>query len=186
MGKINQAVESRGQALTSLSQKLNCHVQAIARMEVQMEQMENQIEEEELQRQSVANLDGHYMVNESTSYHEQAITIMKNGDVVETHVEERKEEQIEAPQALHRAKGEEVSTEAPSSPTLILETPYEPQAPIACDLPRGQESSLLGILEEQKETIKIENFLVHSPHSIPVHDSLPDEKLFENTQKNLP
>jgi hypothetical protein len=45
---------------------------------------------------------------------------------------------------------------------------------------------LLGLLEEQKETIKVENFLVYSPHFIPVHDSLPDEKLFENTQKNLP
>jgi hypothetical protein len=79
-----------------------------------------------------------------------------------------------------------VRTEAHISSTLILDTPYEPRAPIACDLPKGQESSLLGILEEQKETIKVENFLVYSPHSIPVHDSLPDEKLFENTQKNLP
>jgi hypothetical protein len=79
-----------------------------------------------------------------------------------------------------------VSTEAPSSPTLILETPYEPRASIACDLPRAQESSLLGILEEQKETIKVENFHVYSPHSIPVHDSLPDEKLFKKTQRDLP
>jgi hypothetical protein len=45
---------------------------------------------------------------------------------------------------------------------------------------------LLGILEEQKETIKVENFLVYSPHSIPVHDSLPDEKLFKKTQRDLP
>jgi hypothetical protein len=186
MGKINQAVESRGQALTSLSHTLNSHAQAIAMMEVQIKQMANQIEEEELQRQSEANLDGHYVVDESTFYHEQAITTMKNGEVVKTHGEERKEEQIEASQALHRAKGEEVSTEAPSLPTLILETPYEPQASIACDLPKCQESSLLGILEEQKETIKVENFLVYSPHSIPVHDSLSDEKLFKNTQKNLP
>jgi hypothetical protein len=73
----------------------------------------------------VANLDGHYMVDEST-YREQAITTLKNGEVAETHVENRKEEQIETPQALHRAKGEEVSTEAPSSSTLILKTPYEP------------------------------------------------------------
>jgi len=156
-------------------------------MDAHFEQIMNHLnrEEEELQRQSVANLDGHYMVNESTSYHKQAITTMKNEEVVETHVEEMKEEQIEAPQALHRAKGAEVSTEAPSS-TLILETPYEPRVSIAYDLPRGHESSFLGLLEEQKETIKVENFLVYSPHFIPVHDSLPDEKLFENTQKNLP
>jgi hypothetical protein len=82
----------------------------------------------------VANLDGHYMVDESTSYHEQAITTLKNGEVVETHVENRKEEQIKAPQALHREKGEEVSTEAPSSSTLILETPNEPRAPIPGNL----------------------------------------------------
>jgi uncharacterized coiled-coil protein SlyX len=186
MGEINQEVKSRGQALTSLSQTLNSHAQAIARMEVQMELMANQIEEEELQRKSEANLDGHYVVDESTSYHEQAITTMKNGEVVETHGEERKEEQIDVPQALHQGKCEEVSTEAPSSSTLILETPYEPQAPVAYDLPRGQESSFLGILEEQKETIKVENFLVYSPNSILVHDSLPDENLFKNTQRDLP
>jgi hypothetical protein len=158
-----------------------------ARMDAHFEQIMNYLnrEEEELQRQSVANLDGHYMVDESASYQEQAITTMKNGEVVETHMEEMKEEQIEAPQALHRAKGEEVSTETPSS-TLILKTPYEPQAPIAYDLPRGQESSLLGLLEEQKETIKVENFFVYSPHVIPIHDSLLDKKLFENAQKNLP
>jgi hypothetical protein len=70
----------------------------------------------------VANLDGHYMVDESISYHEQAITTLKNEEVVETHVESKKEEQFEA---LHQTKGEEVSTEAPSSSTLILEMPYE-------------------------------------------------------------
>lgn len=66
------------------------------------------------------------MVDESTSYHEQAITTLKNGEVAKTHVENRKEEQIEAPQALHRAKDKEVSTEAHSSSTFILKTPYEP------------------------------------------------------------
>jgi hypothetical protein len=118
-------------------------------MVAHFEQIMNHLnrEEEELQRRSVANLDGDYMVDDSTSYHEQAITTMKNGEVVETHVEERKEEQIEAPQALHRAKGEEMSTEAPSSSTLILKTPYEPQVPIAYDLLRGYESSLLRLLE---------------------------------------
>jgi hypothetical protein len=101
-------VQSRGQALTSLSQTLNSHAQSIARMEVQMAK---QIEEEELQRQSEADLDRYYVMDESTSYHEQAITTMNNGEVVEIHGKERKEEQIEAPQALHREKGEPVSTE---------------------------------------------------------------------------
>jgi hypothetical protein len=44
----------------------------------------------------VVNLDGHYVVDENT-YHEQAITTMNNGEVVDTHGEERKEKQIEAP-----------------------------------------------------------------------------------------
>jgi hypothetical protein len=126
------------------------------------------------------------VMDESTSYHEQTITTMNNGEVVEIQGGEKKEEHIEAPQALHREKVKEVSTEAHISSTLILDTPYEPRAPIACDLPRGQESSLLGILEKQKETIKVENFLVYSLDSIPVHDSLPDEKLLKNTQRDLP
>jgi len=115
--------------MSKMDQIFNSHSQAIARIEVQMEQMANTLnmrEEEELQSQWVANLDGHYMVDESTSYHEQAITTINNGEVVETHVKERKEEQIEAPQAIHRAKGEEVITKAPSSSTLILNMPYEP------------------------------------------------------------
>jgi hypothetical protein len=58
------------------------------------------------------------MVDEST-YYEQAITPLKNGKVVETHVENRKEEQIEASKALHWVKGEEVSIKAPSSYTLL-------------------------------------------------------------------
>jgi uncharacterized coiled-coil protein SlyX len=150
MSKMDQTVTSLAQTVTSLSQTLNSHSQSIARIEVQLKQIANEIEEEEFQCQPVANPDGLYVVDESTSYHKQAITTMKNGEVVETHMENRKEEQIEAPKTLHRAKGEEVSTEAPSSSTLILETPYEPRA------------------------------------LIPVHDSLLDEKLFENTQKDLP
>jgi len=96
-----------------------------ARMDTHFEQIMNHLnrEEEELQRQSMANLDGQYMVDENNFYHEQTITTIKNGEVVETHVEEMKEEQIEDPQALQRAKGEEVSIEAPLSSTLILETP---------------------------------------------------------------
>jgi nicotinic acid phosphoribosyltransferase len=71
----------------------------------------------------MANLDGQYMVDENNFFHEQTMTTIKNREVVETHVEEMKEEKIEDPQALQRAKGEEVSIEAPLSSTLILETP---------------------------------------------------------------
>jgi hypothetical protein len=51
---------------------------------------------------------------------------------------------------------------------------------------RGQENRLLGLLEKHKETTKVEKFPEYSPHFTPVHDSLPNEKLFENTQRNLP
>jgi hypothetical protein len=38
---------------------------------------------------------------------------------------------------------------------------------------------MLGQLEEQKVTTKVEKFAEYSPHFIPVHNFLPDEKLFE-------
>jgi hypothetical protein len=63
MGEINQNLKSRGQTL-------NSHSQAIAKLELQMEQMAKQTEEEEFQRQSKADLDRYYVMDESTSYHE--------------------------------------------------------------------------------------------------------------------
>jgi hypothetical protein len=124
---------------------------------------------------------------------------------VEQRNEEQKEEQIGTPHNLHQEKGKEVSTATSSPPSLILETPCEPRAPIpgnlkisfldiddilpvisSYDLPRGQENRLLGLLEEHKETTEVEKFPEYSPHFTPVHDSLLDEKLFENTQRDLP
>jgi hypothetical protein len=68
------------------------------------------------------------MVDKST-YPEQAITILRSEEVVENHVEERneekKEEQIKAPQDLLREKCKEVSVEASSPSILIPEAPYE-------------------------------------------------------------
>jgi hypothetical protein len=65
-------------------------------------------------------------VDESTSCHEQAINTLWSEEVVENHVKERKEEQIEAPQNLYLEKGKEVSTKASLPLTHIPETPYEP------------------------------------------------------------
>jgi hypothetical protein len=148
----------------------------------------------------MANSNEHYMIDEST-YPEQAITTLRSEEVVENHVEERneeqKEEQIGTPHNLHQEKGKKVSTATSSPSSLIFETPCEPQAPIpgiddilpvisSYDLPRGQENRLLGLLEEYKETTEVEKFPEYSPHFTPIHDSLPDEKLFENTQRDLP
>jgi len=130
--------------------------------------------EKELQSQLVANPNGYYVEDWSSYYHEQAITTLRSEEVIKKHEEEGKEEQIEVIQDLHREKGKEVSTEASSASIPIPE------------LPRGHESSLLGILDEQTKVIKVEKLSKYSPHSIPVHDSLPNEKLFENSQSDLP
>jgi hypothetical protein len=195
------------ESLMKMARTINSHSQSIASLEAQAELLADILdrEEEELQSQPVANPSEHYMVYEST-YPEQASTTLRSEEVVENHVEERKEEkQIEAPQDLLREKCKEVSAEASSPSILIPEVPYELQALIPgnlkisfldigdtlpvisfYDLPIGQESRPLGLLEEQKETIEVEKFPEYSPHFTPVHDSLPDEKLFENTQRDLP
>jgi hypothetical protein len=159
-----------------------------------------------LQSQPMANSNEHYMVDEST-YPEQAITTLRSEEVVENHMEERKKEQkkeqIGTPHNLHQEKGKEVSTTTSSPSSLISETPREPRAPIPGNLkisfldiddillvisylPRGQENRLLGLLEEHKETTEGEKFPEYSPYFTPVHDSLLDEKLLENTQRDLP
>jgi hypothetical protein len=210
VGEVTNIVGKINGRVGEISQTINSHSQSIARLEAQVELIADIIdrEEEEFQGQLVANLDEHYMVDEST-YPEQVITTLRSEEVVENHVEERKEEkkeeQIEAPQDLLREKCKEVSTEASSPSILIPEAPYELQALIpgnlkisfldiddtlpvisSYDLPRAQESLPLGLLEEQKETTKVEKFPEYSPYFIPVHDSIPDEKLFENTQRDLP
>jgi hypothetical protein len=139
-------------------------------MEAHFEQIINHIKRErELQSQLVANPSGYYVEDWSSSYHEQAITTLRSEEVVKNHKEEGKEEQIEVTHDLHRENGKEVSTEASSTSTSILE------------LPRDHENSLLLLLDEQTEVIKVEKLSKYSPHSILVHDSLPDEKLFENS-----
>jgi len=146
-------------------------------MEADYEQIINHLKrerEEELQSQLVANPSGYYVEDGSSSYHEQAITILRSEEVVENHEEEGKEEQIEVTHDLHREKVKKVSTKASSTSTPIPE------------LPRDHESSLLGLLDEQTEVIKAEKLFKYSPRNILVHDSLPNEKLFETSQSNLP
>jgi hypothetical protein len=210
LGEMNGRLDELNDKFGKMTQTINSQSQSIASLEAQAELIADILdrEEEELQSQPVANPNEHYMVYEST-YPEQAITTLRSEEVVENHVEERKEaqkeEQIEAPQDLLREKWKEGSAEASSPSILIPEVPYELQALIPgnlkisfldigdtlpvisfYDLPIGQESRPLGLLEEQKETIEVEKFPEYSPHFTPVHDSLPDEKLFENTQRDLP
>jgi hypothetical protein len=210
LGEMDGKLDKLNDKFGEMTQTINSHSQSIASLEAQAELIADILdrEEEELQGQPVANPNEHYMVYEST-YPEQAITTLRSEEVVENHMEERKEEkkeeEIEAPQDLLREKCKEGSAEASSPSILIPEVPYELRALIPgnlkisfldigdtlpvisfYDLPIGQESRPLGLLEEQKETIEVEKFPEYSPHFTPVHDSLPDEKLFENTQRDLP
>jgi hypothetical protein len=72
------------------------------------------------------------MVEGSTSHLEQvqAITTLRSGKEVNTHVEEKKDEKTEAPQNQHKDKGKQVSIEASSSFVPTPEIPYEPRVPI--------------------------------------------------------
>jgi len=97
MSKMDQTLDSLNQTMNSHSEsiaKIEAHeeesspiywpqffTEIDAKIEVHVEQIMNHLnrKEEELQSQWVTNLGGHYMVDESTSYHEQAITTLKNG-----------------------------------------------------------------------------------------------------------
>jgi AICAR transformylase/IMP cyclohydrolase PurH len=93
---------------------VDSHSQAIAKLEVQMGQMANtlnRMEEGKLPSQPVVNSKGHYMVEASTSNHQQvlAITTLRSGRRFENHVQEKEDEQTETRQNLQKEKGKHVS-----------------------------------------------------------------------------
>lgn len=173
----SQAIQRLETQVGQLAKELSERKMGEFPMEADCEHIINHLKrerEEELQSQLVGNPSGYYMEDWSSSYHEQAITTLRSEEAVENHEEEGKEEQIEVTQDPHWEKGNKVSTGAFSASTLIPE------------LPRGHENNLLLLLDKQTEVIKVEKLSKYSPHSILVHDSLPDEKLFENSQSDLP
>lgn len=173
--QTSQAIQRLETQVGQLPKELSERKMGEFPMEAHCEQIINHIKRErELESQLVANPSGYYLKDWSSSCHEQAITTLRSEEVVENHKEEGKKEQIEVTHDLHREKGKDLSTEASSTSTPIPE------------LPRGHENSLLLLLDEQTEVIKVEKLSKYSPHSILVHDSLPDEKLFENFQTDLP
>jgi hypothetical protein len=115
---------------------------------------------------------GHYTEDECTFYYEQAITTLRGREVAEDQVEERKEEPTEVPNEPHQEKRE--STKTSSTLALIPETP------------RGQERSLLELPNGQIEDIKIEKLPEFFSYFIPIHESSPNEKLFEKTHNCPP
>jgi len=174
--QTSQAIQRLETQVGQLAKELSERKRGEFPMEADSEQIINHLKrerEEELQSQLVADPNGYYVEDWSSSYHEQAITTLRSEEV-ENQEQDGNDKQIEVTHDLHQEKGKEVSTEASSALTHIPE------------LPRCHESSLLGPLDEQTEVIKVEKLSKYSPHSISVHDSLSDEKLFENSQSDLP
>jgi hypothetical protein len=144
----------------------NSLMQSSEKMDAHFKQISDILEEEKCQGQLVANPNKYYMEDESTYYDEQALTL-RSEEVVENQVNDRKEEQTKVPQEPHQEKQE--STETSSTLALIPE------------VPRVNERSLLELPNEQIEDIKIEKLPKFSSYCIPIHESSPDEKLFEKT-----
>jgi hypothetical protein len=96
--------------LDANDQLLHSHSQSMAKIEDQVGQIANTLNMREARKrpsQLMVNPKGHYMVDGSTSHLEQvqAITTLRSGKMVNNHVEERNDEQHEAPHNLHREKG---------------------------------------------------------------------------------
>jgi hypothetical protein len=86
------------------------------------------------------------MVNETSHLEQvQAITTLRSGRVIDNHVEEKKEEQLETPQTKHQDKGKLVINDT-SSYDPISEIPYVPKAPYP---ERLKASSHFGKQEEK-------------------------------------
>jgi hypothetical protein len=172
----SQAIQRLEAQVGQLAKELSERKRSEFPMEADSEQITNHLKrerEEELESQLVADSNGYYVEDWSSSYHEQAITTLRSEEVVKNQEEDGMDEQIKVTHDLHWEKGKKVSTEASSTltPTLVLL--------------RSHESSLLELLDEQTEVIQVEKLSKYSPHSILVHDSFPDEKLFENSQSDV-
>jgi hypothetical protein len=92
-------MSENNQMVNSQQERVNSQLQSFGKMEAHLKQIADILnrEEEQLKIQSVANHNEHYMEDESISYHEKAIPTLRSEEVVENHMEERNEEQIEAP-----------------------------------------------------------------------------------------
>jgi hypothetical protein len=109
MDEMNGRLGELNDKFGEMTQTINSHSQSIASLEAQAKLIADILDrdEEELQSQLVANPNEYYIVDEST-FPGQAITTLRSEEVVENHVEERKEEkneeQIKAPQDLLQEK----------------------------------------------------------------------------------
>jgi hypothetical protein len=136
-GRVSEITDMVGEIngrVSDLTHTVNSYSQSIAKLKAQVGQIANTLnirEEVRLLSQPVVNPKGLYMVEGSTSHLEQVqvITTLRNGRLVDNHVEENKEEQLEAPHTMHQDKGKRVSIKASASSAPTLEIPYKPKAP---------------------------------------------------------
>jgi uncharacterized coiled-coil protein SlyX len=149
MDEMNGRLGELNDKFGEMSQTVNSHSQSISKLEAQVRQIANTLnrrEEGKLPSQPVINPKGLYMVNETSHLEQiQAITTLQSGRVVDNHVEEKKEEQLETPQTKHQDKGKLVINDT-SSYDPISETPYVLKAPY---LKRLKASSHFGKQEEK-------------------------------------
>jgi hypothetical protein len=131
MDEMNDRMGELNDKFVEMSQTVNSHSQSIAKLEAQVGQIANTLnrrEEGKLPSQPFVNPKGLYMVNETSHLEQiQAITTLRSGRVVDNHVEEKKEEQLETPQTKHQDKGKLVINDT-SSYDPISEIPYVPKA----------------------------------------------------------
>jgi hypothetical protein len=115
------------------------------------------------------------MVEGSTSHVEQvqAITTLRSGRLVDNHVKEKKEEQLEAPQTMHRDKGKQVSIETSASSAPTSEIPYEPKAPFPERLKApshfGRQGEKIQDMMETFKQVKINIPLLDAINQIPAY-----------------
>jgi len=122
------------QTMTSLNQAVNSQSQSLSKLEFQVEQIANQIEEDELWSQLEANPKEQYMIDEdasSTSHDEliQPNIPLRSERIIANEMEERENELV-------------LTFEPPEDPiphTIPLEMEYEPKDPFFQDLEKPIE-----------------------------------------------
>jgi hypothetical protein len=133
------------------------------------------------------------MVEGSTSHLEQvqAITTLRSGRVVDNLVEE-KNEQLKAPQIMHQERGKQVSIEASTPSTLILEIPYVPKAPFPEHLKApshfGKQGEKIQDMMETFKRVKVNIPLLDAIKQVPAYAKFLKDLCTQkrNNQKHIP
>jgi hypothetical protein len=176
LGEMNGRIGAIDGKFDEMARTVNSHSQSIAKLETQMGQMANTLnrrEEGKLPSQPVVNPKGLYMVNETSHLEQiQAITTLRSGRVVDNHVEEKKEEQLETTQTKHPDKGKQVINDT-SLYDPISEEPYVPKAPyperLKASLHFGKQDEKIQDMMETFKQIKVNIPLLDAIKQVPAY-----------------